>query len=531
MTRKGFFKWLWEDVILIFAGAVGFDVIVKTQWPKLLSNFAEMLGTTMKKSVDNDKRAEMLREFRRMETAGINIDNLKRRHADSVRNQPMPEYLFVELLCKIPPEDPNNPSSIRPPVAPAANGAVQPQNDRQADLRWLNDMPDDQFYQMLEFIHHNVISQWWRIGWNRIALALAATLAGLGVAGIWALGILKILWHVIMRLSRWASGSLFRIALVVLIAAIIFWPLALIVMIILRAFQDLRGASSSQNAAQQRHGLGFFSFIGAMIGVPILIWIYFRLVPTETEKNLIPVLLMALVAVFCFWSTRWLRNALFFLIMVITLIFLRGDIATAVAGMKTTLTGVTIGKSDTGTTIGSRQQLINREAAASRKTKETPVQPAAVSTPPPAAPETEALPITVPTSQRVAEQVCPKLPQPIEYGDFVFVLTHCVVRGNQVRLSGNIQYDGSEKTNMYFHPFKAYDDAGDIYIVQDGRFGSSDNFGLGHSGQWMYPHTSVPFSFELGPKDGSIPRAAAVTLVMPCSDQLGGQIVLQLTLK
>jgi hypothetical protein len=83
---------------------------------------------------------------------------------------------------------------------------------------------------------------------------------------------------------------------------------------------------------------------------------------------------------------------------------------------------------------------------------------------------------------------------------------------------------------MYFHPFKAYDGAGDRYLVQDGRFGSSDNFGLGHSGQWMYPHTSVPFSLDLGPEDGSIPPAAAVTLIMPCSDQLGSQIVLQLAL-
>ena len=136
------------------------------------------------------------------------------------------------------------------------------------------------------------------------------------------------------------------------------------------------------------------------------------------------------------------------------------------------------------------------------------------------------------TPVQVVEQTCPNsLPEPIHYGDFTFTLTHCGLRGNQVRLSGNIQYDGAERVNLYFHPFKAYDDTANVYEVQEGRFGSSENFGMGHSGQWMSPHTSTPFSLVIGPKDGSLPPSTTITLVMPCSDLLGSQIHLSLTLK
>ncbi len=57
MAKKGFFKWIWEDIILAFAVAVGLDAVIKTQWPKLLSNLAEKFGTTIKHKVEYDKRA------------------------------------------------------------------------------------------------------------------------------------------------------------------------------------------------------------------------------------------------------------------------------------------------------------------------------------------------------------------------------------------------------------------------------------------------------------------------------------------
>jgi hypothetical protein len=134
--------------------------------------------------------------------------------------------------------------------------------------------------------------------------------------------------------------------------------------------------------------------------------------------------------------------------------------------------------------------------------------------------------------EEVAEQACSNpLPQPIQYGDFSLTITHCGLRENQVRLSGKIQNEGPEKVLLFFHPFKAFDDAANLYIVQEGRFGSSESFGRGHSDQLMYPHTSTPFSLVIEPKDGASPPGAAVTVVMPCSDQLGGQVRLNLTLR
>ena len=100
----------------------------------------------------------------------------------------------------------------------------------------------------------------------------------------------------------------------------------------------------------------------------------------------------------------------------------------------------------------------------------------------------------------IVEQSClGPLPQPIQYGDSTFRLMHCGLRGNQVRLTGRIEYDGSERVIMYFHPFKMFDDAANAFAVQEGRFGSSQSFGTGHSDQTMYPHSSVPFSLAVGP--------------------------------
>jgi hypothetical protein len=84
---------------------------------------------------------------------------------------------------------------------------------------------------------------------------------------------------------------------------------------------------------------------------------------------------------------------------------------------------------------------------------------------------------------------------------------------------------------MYFHPFKMFDDAANAFAVQEGRFGSSQSFGTGHSDQTMYPHSSVPFSLAVGPEDASQPPASSLTIVMPCTDLLGGHIRLNLILK
>ena len=77
-----------------------------------------------------------------------NINKLIRRHAKSMHqeqhegeeslNNP-PEYLFVELLCKIP---------------------YTAERGRRDTLKYLNDLGEDEFYQMLYLLNHDVVIQW-----------------------------------------------------------------------------------------------------------------------------------------------------------------------------------------------------------------------------------------------------------------------------------------------------------------------------------------------------------------------------------
>ena len=357
-----------------------------------------------------------------------------------------------------------------------------------------------------------------------------------------------------------SSGSLFRITIVVIIAAIVFWPLALLVMAIFRASQG-RGAANqsgtSQNGMQPRRGVGLFSFIGTMIGVGFLMGIYFKLVPTAVDPELAHAALMAIAATFFFWNVRWLRVSLLLFIAALTVIFFLGGRTAAKYEVKAAWASVaTRGNDDAKTIAELQKQLAAKDEAAAgvHKTPKNSSSNGAIMPPkekkqltsggntntgeenslvPLAKPQ--APPTPAPPPQQIAEQACPSLPRPIESGNFTFVLTYCGVRGNQVRLSGTIPVYG-RKNEFVFPPVQGIRRCG-RYLHRPGWSvsGPEELWGIDHSGQWMYPPTSVPystpFSVELGPENENLHPAMALTLVMPCSDELGGQIVLQLPLR
>ncbi|HUC31614.1 MAG TPA: hypothetical protein VMR99_02935 [Candidatus Paceibacterota bacterium] len=273
----------------------------------------------------------------------------------------------------------------------------------------------------------------------------------------------------------------------------------------------------------------------AIIGAELTIGVYFASVPVSHARGLVPLFVLASTAYGFLWLSgraKLVQKLLLTLMVILTLVFIFKGTGALWNKAESVLASELPARQSNASTPGPKPSPDSPEQVAIPKPV-TPPQPA--KSPATAASrlsETSADPdqAQAQVPEQVTEQECP-LPAPIEYGDFSVTVTRCETRGNQVRLSGKIQYDGSEKVNLSFHPFKMYDDAGNIYVVQSARFGSSENFGVGHSGQWMYPHTFIAFSLNVGPKDGSLPPATAATLIMPCSDLLGGQVLLNLALK
>jgi len=122
-----------------------------------------MLGEHLKGKILNDKRAELLEDFRNMEAAGVNIDNLIRRHKKSMTDHS--EHRFVDLLCKTI-ADPNDPTK-----------------GRQATLKWLNDMSNAKFDQMLYLLDHDVVIQWFQKGRQRAGKIIKQISDGLKANG------------------------------------------------------------------------------------------------------------------------------------------------------------------------------------------------------------------------------------------------------------------------------------------------------------------------------------------------------------
>ncbi len=72
---------------------------------ELAKKAAEAGAEKVKDKIVNDKRAELLEEFRIMQSEGKNIDNLFRRHRESIDR--LSENRFVDLLVKLCPDGTN----------------------------------------------------------------------------------------------------------------------------------------------------------------------------------------------------------------------------------------------------------------------------------------------------------------------------------------------------------------------------------------------------------------------------------------
>lgn len=300
--RKRFWKWIWEDVIVACFVAAGLDVLIKTEWPKLLKVLSEMTGSHLKEQVENDKRAEMVREFRRMKDAGININNIIRRHALAMKkSKPVPEWKFVQLLCKIPPPDPTDPSAVRPPVVPGKRGV--PQNERQADLKWLNNMSDKEFNQMLYFLDHDVVRQWGgRLG-ERIERITSALRSRCGRAGRAIATVMGAIADATLHFLE----SIGRSPLRLIATGIVLLPIALFTAIIISPIRRR-----------------VFPWFGIANGVLLVTVAYWLLVPTSSDKTLWSAWLLLLAAAFFLWKFAWVRNTIFGFLVLFTLIFFLG---------------------------------------------------------------------------------------------------------------------------------------------------------------------------------------------------------------
>ena len=175
--KKRWWEWLGIDVAISGIVAAILDHMAKNLGPKALDKLSNLLGEHVTKRYLEDKRAEILDDFRMMQTAQppVNIDNLIRRHKEAITK--LSEDRFVILLCKIIKDN-------------------DPTKGRQATLKWLNDMSDDQCGQMLFLLdqdNHIQAFQRWRDRAARIRKDISNSLknfkqrmsARFGAVGLW----------------------------------------------------------------------------------------------------------------------------------------------------------------------------------------------------------------------------------------------------------------------------------------------------------------------------------------------------------
>ncbi len=125
---KGILEVLKETLI-----AVGVNVAFKEFTEKAGKQAGEHVGEALKK-IATDKRAELLEALRLMPKE--DTANLIARHKKAIQENR--ENRFVSLLCKIPRDKTEG---------------------RRATLKYLNDLEDEQFWQMLTLLEHDVVPQ------------------------------------------------------------------------------------------------------------------------------------------------------------------------------------------------------------------------------------------------------------------------------------------------------------------------------------------------------------------------------------
>ena len=114
---------------------IGADALLK----QFTKNGAQAVADHVKGKITNDRRAELLEDLRWM--GEKDKKNLIRRHKEAIAN--FTENRFVDLLCKIPE------STLSPDEC-----------GRQGMLKYLNDLSDEEFDQMLYLLEHDVLLQW-----------------------------------------------------------------------------------------------------------------------------------------------------------------------------------------------------------------------------------------------------------------------------------------------------------------------------------------------------------------------------------
>ena len=515
---KRILKALWEPVsdFIIFIGA---DTLVK----ELFKNTTGRVGGKITEHVLTDQRAEILEDFRRMKL--VETANLIRRHKESI--QELRENRFVALLCKIP----------------------KGRRGRRLTLRYLNDLPDPEFWQMLYLLEHDVVPQWLERMRRTGAKILKSDLDRLGemvkkVGAVlpsgdsiadWAEGLpgagadpqppqsprpplqrtATSLWRSTNFLLRWALRIII-ISLTLILLAGIWWPKAMpaLALAFLVAIAYILTDRPLITAA-----LGFTPILRPILrwiltatGLVLIMGAYLWIVPIRNDQGLAFLLVVLFFAYSCFRLAnrcRWLRGLLLVAFAIGTLVLLLG------------------GRDKAGDKVGEQ---ISKISTAAQNQQKSPVEAKA---PPPPQKIREEAPkpisaVSPPETSQVPTQ-SPQVPEAhkglyVEYASLKPPRTlfsegnlELRIRGcqrqetGQVRCSGYASWKGPEKCLLIFSSLEARSEGGAVYHASVGEFGGFPCFtpSLTEPSCWkqLFPggdELSLSFAIEDYDKSGSI---------------------------
>jgi len=337
--KKGWWGSIGKEFLVSLIGDAGVFVLLRSLFKNGVQATGEMITERVKQRVMNDKRAQMMREMRKMEDNGIDLTNLDNRHKKSIDE--MREYHFVELLSKVCPAEPGDPA--KPAVTPEKG---KPQNDWQADILWLNDMSEERFNLKLEWLDHNVVTQWYQIARRQGTKilkkifddfkALAITIGAVfGVSAIaitaflskCAYGIVNAfanffdgIGDLITAFFTWLKQSRWNLILVLILAVLLFWTVALpLIVIALLVWKP--SALDKAVAALRKLGITIWHVVYFVIGVILCVVTYKHIVPTDADPRLLPALYLLAGLTWHFRKFRWIRFITIPLMVWITILF------------------------------------------------------------------------------------------------------------------------------------------------------------------------------------------------------------------
>jgi hypothetical protein len=126
----------WLEVLKEVGIALGADVAFKKFTERTASEVGNTAGGVVAGRL-KDQRATLLNDLRQMPRG--DTENLLRRHRESIHH--CTENRFVSLLCKV---------------------CETPDEGRRPALKYLNDLDEEEFDQMLCLLDHDVFIQWAR---------------------------------------------------------------------------------------------------------------------------------------------------------------------------------------------------------------------------------------------------------------------------------------------------------------------------------------------------------------------------------